>query len=92
MARWGGTPRCARGYPRTAGLARSSHGMIVAGRPAHERRRSRGKMPEEAPKTSMTDKPRHRSGLVPKGQVPNWVLVLGIAGAIALIGVIRIIA
>ena len=40
----------------------------------------------------MIDKTRHRSGLVPKGQVPNWVLVLGIAGAIALIGVIRVIA
>lgn len=39
----------------------------------------------------MIDKPRHRSGLVPKGQVPNWVLVLGIAGAVALVGLARMI-
>jgi uncharacterized membrane protein YdcZ (DUF606 family) len=37
---------------------------------------------------AMTDKPRHRR-LVPKGQVPNWALVVGIVGAMVVISLAR---
>jgi hypothetical protein len=36
----------------------------------------------------MTDKPRHRRP-VPKGQLPNWALVVGIVMAMVLISLAR---
>ena len=35
----------------------------------------------------MNDKFRHRTPPAPKGQLPNWALVLCLAGAIALVTV-----
>lgn len=37
----------------------------------------------------MNDKLRHRPSPVPKGGLPNWALVLGIVGAIALVSLVR---
>ena len=37
----------------------------------------------------MPDKIRHRTGLVPKGQMPNWALVVCIASAFALVALAR---
>jgi len=39
----------------------------------------------------MPDKIRHRPGLVPKGQMPNWALVVCIASAFALVALARTI-
>ncbi len=37
----------------------------------------------------MNDKIRHRPTPAPKGQLPNWALVLCIAGAIVLVSLAR---
>lgn len=37
----------------------------------------------------MDDKVRHRHTHAPKGALPNWVLVLGIVGAMILITAVR---
>lgn len=39
----------------------------------------------------MDDKLRHRHLPAPKGALPNWVLVLGIVGAMVLITAVRAI-
>ncbi len=40
----------------------------------------------------MTDKNRHRPTPVPKGQMPNWALVLCLASGFALVALARSIA
>jgi hypothetical protein len=42
-----------------------------------------------ARETHMTDKHRHRQQPTPKGYLPNWVLVVSIAAAAAVVSLAR---
>jgi hypothetical protein len=44
---------------------------------------------EMARETHMTDKHRHRQQPTPKGYLPNWVLVVSIAAAAAVVSLAR---
>lgn len=75
--------------PAARGLARSSRGPAPVRRDRPANASGRDFLPPDRRRTAVDDKLRHRHTHAPKGALPNWVLVLGIVGAMVLITAVR---